>query len=62
MKKNSEVFFRIETEVLERLKKKADEYGISFSELIRQKLKEPLPLERMEFMIGEIHRKVVKKE
>lgn len=51
MKKNSHLSIWIETDFLERLKKQADECGISFSELCRQKLRDSPRIDRMEFLI-----------
>ncbi len=56
MKKNSQIHLLIETEVIEKLKRQAQEEGISFSSLCRKKLKENSHLERLEIIIGKIYK------
>jgi hypothetical protein len=53
MSKNFQIHLRIETEVIDRLKKEADEEGISLGELCRQKLRQNSKLERIESAIDE---------
>ena len=59
MKKNYLFCLRLETEVLDNLKKQASEDGISVSELIRKKIKETPKLVKMELMLDQIYKKVI---
>jgi len=54
MKKNSHIYFTIETDVLNQMKKQAEEQGISLSEWCRKKLKEDTQLNRIEEKLDEI--------
>jgi len=47
-KKNSQLHIMIETEVIEEMKKRAEEKGISLSEWCRKKIKEDSQLDRIE--------------
>lgn len=58
MKRNSQIHIFIETEVLQNLKKQADEEGLSISELCRRKLHECSRLVRIEFMVEQINKKL----
>jgi predicted DNA binding CopG/RHH family protein len=61
MKKNYLCCIRLETEFLDSLKKRASEEGINLSEFIRRMLKQPTKLDKIELMLGEIHKKFVRK-
>ena len=61
MRKNYLCCVRIETELLEKLKKRAQEEEISLSEFIRRLIKKPSSIEKIQSMIEEMHRKLVKK-
>jgi len=54
MKKNSQIHLKIETDSLDKLKKQAQEEGISVSELCRKKLKGEDRLERIEMMLEKV--------
>ena len=58
MKKNYLLCVRIETDVLEKLKKQAGNLGMSMSEFCRQKLRECSKLDSIEFRLGEIEKKL----
>lgn len=58
MKKNSHIHIVIETELSDRLRKQAEELGMNFSDLCRQKLKDTFKLDRIEFLVSEIDRKL----
>jgi len=58
MKKNYLLCVRIETEVLESLKKQAEQEGITLSVLCRQKLMESSRLVRMDIILQEIQKKL----
>jgi len=53
-KKNSQLHFLIETDVLEKMKKKAKENNISLSEWCRKKLRENSQLDRIESKLDKI--------
>lgn len=61
MKKSYMLVLRLETEVLDNLKKQAYEEGISLSEFVRRKLKQPSAIDNMKVMIEEMHKKLIKK-
>lgn len=54
MKKNTQLFLRIETELKEKLKQEAQDQNISFSELCRQKFRESSRLIKIEMMLEEL--------
>jgi len=54
MRKNYLLCVRIETDVLEKLKKQASDLGISVSEFCRQKLRECPQLNKIELIVEEI--------
>ena len=58
MGKNSQLHLFLETETLNNLKKKASENNISVSELCRQKISQNSKIDRIEFMIEKILRKI----
>ena len=58
MKKNSQIHLFIETEILDNLKKQANEEGISISELCRQKLYECSRLTKIELMVESLYNKL----
>lgn len=58
MKKNSQIHLFIETELLDKIKKQAQERELSISELCRRKVRESLQLEKIEFLLREIHEKI----
>jgi len=58
MVKNFQVHLRIETEVIESLRKQAHESGTSLGELCRQKLKGYSHLAKIESLLLDIHRKI----
>ena len=62
MKKNAQIHLLIESEVVDRIKKEAEEKSVSWSEICRQRLRHNPQLDRIEFMIKEIEEKVNKKE
>lgn len=60
MKKNSQIHLVIETEAINDLKKEATENEITFSELIRRKIKTPYAINCIKLMVEEMHRKMMK--
>ena len=58
MRKNVHIHILVETELSERLRKQADELGMSFADLCRQKLKDTCKLDRIELIVSEIDRKL----
>jgi hypothetical protein len=58
MPKNSKLHFAIETEIFESLKKEAEQQGLSLSALCRQKLRECSKLNRIEFLVEDIQKKL----
>nr|AQS34895.1 hypothetical protein [uncultured archaeon] len=58
MKKNSHIHILIETELSDRLRKQAEDLGMTFSDLCRQKLKDTCKLDRIEFIVAQIDRKL----
>jgi hypothetical protein len=60
MKKNSQIHLYLETEILERLKKQANELGVSISELCRRKLKEIPQISRIEYLLIDLNKKLTK--
>lgn len=62
MKKNSQIHVYLETQFKEKLIREANEEGISFSELCRQKLNENSQLKKIEFILGQIKESVVCRE
>jgi len=56
MRKNYLCCIRIETELLESLKKRASNEGLSLSEFIRRMIKQPSRLDKIELMIEEMHK------
>lgn len=54
MRKNYLLCVRIETDVLEKLKKQASDLGMSMSEFCRQKLRECSQLNKIELIVEEI--------
>ena len=54
MKKNAQIHFYLETELLEKLKKMAEEHKVPVSEICRRKMKEIPQLNRMEDLLLEI--------
>jgi len=61
MKKNSQIHLWIETEILLKLKKRAEDKGITLAEYCRLKLRENSKLNRIEFLLEEIKKAVLKK-
>ena len=61
MKKNCQLHLFLETELLDQLKKQANEENISVSELCRKKLTESSKINRIEFMLEQISRRLNKK-
>lgn len=58
MKKNCQVQIRIPTDLLDRLRQQSNDCGISISELIRQKLKSPPQLFRIEQFLERLEKKI----
>lgn len=58
MVKNSMIRVLIETEVLDRLKKKAEQENLPFSEFCRRKLVEPLSLIQLEPILKNFYEEV----
>ncbi len=58
MKKNSQIHLRLETELINLLKKQAQESGMFVAELCRRKLKENLPLMKIEMMLERIEKRM----
>lgn len=56
MRKNFQIHLRIETEVIEALRKQAQECGTSLGELCRQKIKGYSHLSRIESLLLDIHK------
>jgi len=56
MRKNCQLHFWIESDLLEKLKKESDETNINLPELCRRKLKSSPRLDRLEFMINRFER------
>ncbi len=61
MKKNSKLFLRIETEILQKLMLEAQNEGITLSELCRKKLSNNPQLERIELLLLKIFDKTFSK-
>jgi len=59
MGKNRQVHFYIETEIHDNLKKQAEKEGITLSEYCRKQALKGSQLDRIEFMIKEIHKIIV---
>jgi hypothetical protein len=62
MKKNSQIHLKIETELLEKLKKEAQQNYISISEVCRNKLKKPDAMQEVLITLKSIERKVYSRE
>jgi len=62
MKKNSQIHFYIETEVLRNLKLQASKEGITISKLCREKLREYSLLIKLYETLEEISHKISKEE
>ena len=60
MKKNYLCCIRLETEILESLKKRALAEELSLSEFIRRMLKSPSKLDRIEYLLENLNKKLVK--
>ena len=58
MRKNCKLRLRLETEVLQSLKKQAEQEEITLSELCRQKLMESSKLAKIEIILQEIQKKL----
>lgn len=58
MKKNAHIHLLIESEVLEKLKKEAEEQDILLSELCRHKLRQSHQLDRIESMLKDVNEKL----
>jgi hypothetical protein len=58
MKKNSEIHLKLETDLFERIKKQAIEEGITISEVCRRRIKENSQLTRLEFLIGDLNKRL----
>ena len=59
MRKNCKFRLRLETEMLNKLKKEAEELGMTVSGLVRQKLNSSSKLNRILLMLEEIHKKLI---
>lgn len=57
-KKNVRIYLRITSELLEELKAEAEEQEMPVSTLCRQKLSNSSKLNRMEFLLQEINKKI----
>ena len=60
MRKTFQIHLRIELDVIEQLKAQAQQCNISLAELCRQKLKESPRLVKIENMLDQIHKKIIK--
>lgn len=58
MRKNSEIHLKLETDMLLKLKKQAEEEKISISELCRKKINEEPSLKKIEFILNELSKKI----
>lgn len=58
MKKNSQLHLWIETELIEKLRKQAEENNLPVAELCRLKLRENSQLDRIESFIKELDKKI----
>jgi hypothetical protein len=58
MGKNSHIHILIETELSDKLRRQAEELGMTFSDFCRQKLKDTCKLDKIEFIVSEIDRKL----
>lgn len=58
MGKNAHIHFVLETEMLEKLKREADEMKVSISELCRQKVRGNHQLSKIELMLERIEEKL----
>ncbi len=58
MKKNSEIHLKLETDLLDKLKKQALEEDVSISEICRRKLKEASQLTRIEYLILDLSKRL----
>ena len=59
MVKNGQIHFNVETETLAYLKEQAEKEGISLSEYCRKQTLKGSQLDRIEFMVKEIHKIIV---
>jgi hypothetical protein len=62
MIKNSQIHFYIETNILQDLKKQAEEGGITLSKLCREKLRDYSLLVRLQETLNRINEKISKEE
>jgi len=62
MNKNSQIHFYIETPILQDLKKRAEEEGITISKLCREKLRDYSLLASLQETLENINRKISKEE
>ena len=60
MNKNSQIHFYIETPILQDLKKRAEEEGITISKLCREKLRDYSLLASLQATLENINRKIAK--
>jgi hypothetical protein len=59
MRKNCKFRLRLETEMLDKLKKEAEELDMTVSGLVRQKLNSSSKLNRILLMLEDIHKKLI---
>ena len=58
MKKNCKFRLRLDSELLNKLKKEAEQLDIPLSELVRRKISPSPDITRILFMLEEIHKKL----
>ena len=62
MGKNAQIHLFLETELLEALRRQAEENNISVSELCRQKLRECSQLTKIQMMLERLDKKISKED
>ena len=58
MKKNAQIHFYLETDLLNSLKKRANEDGFTISGFCRKKLREISQLDKIELLINSLDKKI----
>ncbi|MEK6915973.1 MAG: hypothetical protein AABW89_05540 [Nanoarchaeota archaeon] len=59
MRKNYLLCIRIETSLIDKLRKEAENNNLPISEIVRQKLIEPSAIEEVRYIVKKIHEKLI---
>ena len=59
MRKNYLLCIRIETSLMDKLRKEAENNNLPISEIVRQRLVEPLAIEEIKGIVKKIHEKLI---